>query len=364
MQDQSLMSYFVGMKDPRIDRTKRHLMEDILFISIAAVLSGVDTWDEMEQYGKNKQTWLTSVLELPNGIPSHDTFNRFFAALDPIDFESRFMQWVKEIITHTCTESIHIDGKTIRGSRKKGNKSAIHLVSAWADKNALILGQARVEDKSNEISAIPVLLEALLLKGNVITIDAMGCQKDIAKKIVQKQADYVLSVKENQHELLDEIIDSYKMLPIADSYEEVDYGHGRIETRKCSIVTDLSLVFCSKKWVGMKSIVRIDRVREFKATGKMENETTYFISTLTDAKRIEHCVRKHWGIENKVHWVLDMAFGEDYSRKRNMNAAQNFSSLNKIAINLLRKCEMKIGIKSRRKICGWDNEFLLQVLKN
>lgn len=358
------MSYFVGMKDPRIDRTKRHLMEDILFISLAAVLSGVETWDEMEQYGNNKQTWLSSVLELPNGIPSHDTFNRFFAALEPSDFENRFMQWAKSITEQMDSESVHIDGKTIRGSRKSGNNSAIHLVSAWADKNALILGQVRVEDKSNEITAIPILLEALLLKGTVVTIDAIGCQRDIAKQIIKKQADYVLSVKENQAELLEEIIDSYKVLPVAETHEDVDYGHGRIETRKCSIITDLSLVFCSPRWVGIKSIVKMERVREFKASGKLEQESCYYISSLANAKKIEQCVRKHWGIENKVHWVLDVAFGEDYSRKRDGNAAQNFSSLNKIAINLLRKCDMKIGIKSRRKICGWDNDFLLKALKN
>jgi len=208
------------------------------------------------------------------------------------------------------------------------------------------------------------LLDALLLKGSIVTIDAMGCQKTIAKQIVKKQADYVLSVKDNQQELLEDIKDSYSILQANDYYEYVDYDHGRIETRKCSILTDLSLVFCSTKWPALRSIVKMERERYFKATGKIESETQYYISTLCDAKVIEKSIRKHWGIENKVHWVLDVAFNEDMSRKRDGNAAQNFSSLNRIAINLLRKSELKIGIKSRRKICGWDNDYLLQILKN
>ena len=364
MQENKLLSYFVGMKDPRVNRTKLHMMEDILFISIAAVLSGVETWDEMEQYGKNKKQWLSTILELPNGIPSHDTFNRFYASLDPVEFENRFLKWIKSISEQFINETIHIDGKTIRGSRKLGCKSAVHIVSAWADKNELILGQVKVENKSNEITAIPLLLEALMLKGTIVTIDAMGCQKNIARQIINRQADYVLAVKANQSELLDEIEDSFRILSLDGSYEDVDYGHGRIETRKCSVISDLSLVFSSNKWAGIKSIIKIDRERIFKATGVVEKETSFYISSLTNAQLIGNSIRKHWGIENKVHWVLDVAFGEDLSRKRDLNAAQNFSSLNRIAINLLRKCNLKIGIKSRRKICGWDNDFLLQVLKN
>ncbi|MBW6492689.1 MAG: ISAs1 family transposase [Lentimicrobium sp.] len=263
----------------------------------------------MEFYGKNKQQWLSTFLELPNGIPSHDTFNRLFAALDPDEFESRFLKWVTSLIDKTEGETIHIDGKTMRGSRKQGCKAATHIVIAWADQNELILGQIKVEDKSNEITAIPVPLDALLLKGCIVTIDAMGCQKSIVKQIVKKQADYVLSVKDNQPELLEEITDSFKMLQIDEDYQEVDYGHGRIETRKCSIIKDLGLVFCSSKWVGLKSIVKIARERIFKATGKVEKDTNYYISTLTESFKIEKSIRKHWGVENKVHWVLDVAFG-------------------------------------------------------
>jgi len=364
MDGKKILTYFADMKDPRVERTKRHLMDDILFISIAAVLSGVESWDEMEEYGKKKQPWFETFLSLPNGIPSHDTFNRFYAALDPNEFEDRFLKWVKSLCESTEGEIISIDGKTIRGSREQGCKTATHIVSAWADKNELILGQVKVEDKSNEITAIPRLLDALLLKGSIVTIDAMGCQKTIAKQIVRKQADYVLSVKDNQQELLEDIKDSFRILQANDYYEYVDYDHGRIETRKCSILTDLSLVFSAAKWPAIRSIIKMQRERHFKATGKIESETQYYISTLSDAKGIEKSIRKHWGIENKVHWVLDVAFNEDMSRKRDGNAAQNFSSLNRIAINLLRKSELKIGIKSRRKICGWDNDYLMKILKN
>jgi len=252
----------------------------------------------------------------------------------------------------------------MRGSRNQGCKTATHIVSAWADKNELILGQIKVEEKSNEITAIPKLLDALLLEGCVIIIDAMGCQKSIARKIVTKKADYILSVKENQKDLYEDIQDSFKILPTSDFPKDVDYGHGRIETRKCSILTDLSLVENAAKWKGLVSIVKIERERYFKATSKKENETSYYITTLNKAATIAYGIRKHWGIENKVHWALDVAFNEDMSRKRNGNAAQNYSNLNRIALNLLKKDNAKVGIKSRRKMAGWSNDYLLKLIRN
>jgi len=362
--ENNFLSYFSEMKDPRIERTKRHLFDDIVFIAIASVLSGGDSWNDMEEYGGIKKEWLSSFLELPNGIPSHDTFNRFFSALDAEVFEACFLSWVKSIHQRTHGEVVSIDGKTMRGSRNQGCKTATHIVSAWADKNELILGQIKVEEKSNEITAIPKLLDALLLEGCVITIDAMGCQKNIAKKIVAKKADYILSVKENQKDLYEDIQDSFKILPTSDYSQDLDYGHGRIETRKCTIITDLSLVENAAKWKGLVSIIKIDRERYFKATAKKENETSYYISTLNDAVSIAYGVRKHWGIENKVHWILDVAFNEDMSRKRKGNAAQNYSNLNRIALNLLKKDDAKVGIKSRRKMAGWSNDYLLKLIRN
>jgi len=363
MQKDNLLSYFSGMKDPRVERTKLHLIDDILFIAVAAVLSGVETWDEMEDYGIIKRDWLETFLELPHGIPTHDTFNRFFSALDSDEFESRFLLWVKEISIKTDGEVVSIDGKTMRGSRLQGCKSATHIVSAWANENELILGQIKVEEKSNEITAIPMLLDSLLLKNCVVTIDAMGCQKEIAKKIVSKKADYILAVKENQRELYEDIADSFRMLTPTDSYEDLDYGHGRIETRKCFITTDLSLIERPEKWKGLTTIVKIERERYFKATGKQENETSYYISTLSNAQPIANGIRKHWGIENKVHWVLDVAFNEDQSRKRAGNAAKNYTNLNRIAINMLKKDDRKAGYKRKRKMAGWNNEYVLKLMK-
>jgi predicted transposase YbfD/YdcC len=318
----------------------------------------------MEYYGEMKKEWLKSILDLSGGIPSHDTFNRFFSALDADEFEKCFLKWVKSINEATQGEVISIDGKTIRGSRKAGFKTATHIVSAWADQNELVLGQIKVDEKSNEITAIPKLLNALLIKGCVVTIDAMGCQKKIARKIVSKQADYILAVKGNQKELFDDIQDSFKMLRANDFSEEVDCVSGRVENRKCYVLTDLSLVEGHQKWKGLTSIVKIDRQRYIKATGKIEKESSYYISTLTEASEINHGVRKHWGIENKVHWVLDVAFNEDHSRKRIGNAAQNFSALNRIALNLLKKDDAKLGIKGKRKIIGWNNDYIFKVLNN
>lgn len=256
-----ILSYFSKMNDPRVERTKYHKLDDIVFIAIASVLSGAETWNDMEEYGVQKKEWLETILELPYGIPSHDTFNRFFSSLNPNEFEQCFLSWIKDISIQTEGEIISIDGKTICGSRRAGFKSATHIVSAWADINQLILGQIKVDDKSNEITAIPKLLNALLLKGSIVTIDAMGCQKDIARKIIEREADYILTVKENQAELLDDIQDSFRILPPHSQHEDIDYGHGRIETRICSIITDLSLVETNAKWKGLSSIISIKRHR-------------------------------------------------------------------------------------------------------
>ena len=352
------------MKDPCVERTRHHNLDDIIFIAIAAVLSGAESWNEIECYGEMKEEWLKEVLELPNGIPSHDTFNRLFSALDADELEKCFLNWIKSVNEITKGEVISIDGKTIRGSKRLGFKTATHIVSAWADKNELVLGQMKVDEKSNEITVIPRLLENLLLKGCIVTIDAMGCQKKIARKIISKQADYILAVKENQKELFEDVQDSVRVLNPSDESEDIDYGHGRIETRKCYVLTDSSLVEEATKWKGLTSIIRIERERYFKATGKKEIESSYYISSLKDALVINNGARKHWGIENKVHWVLDVAFNEDQSRKRAGNAAQNFSTLNRIALNLLKKDDAKIGIKGKRKMIGWNNDYVFKVLKS
>ncbi|MDO9028362.1 MAG: ISAs1 family transposase [Candidatus Roizmanbacteria bacterium] len=352
------------MKDHRIDRKKLHLLEDIVFITIAAVISGAASWNEIELFGKHKKDWLASFLSLPNGIPSHDTFNRFFASLDPEVFEQVFTSWVNSLVEKYPGDIIAIDGKTIRGSKGKGFHSATHVVSAFSIHNQLIMGQLQVDQKSNEITAIPKLLDALLINGSVVTIDAMGCQKEIAKKIRSRQADYVLMVKENQSELLDDIKDSFKMLEHDDYTESLDFGHGRIETRKCAVITDLSLIEKPTLWKSLTSIVRVESERYIKSTGVTQSETRYYISSLcADANQLLHAIRSHWGIENNAHWSLDVAFNEDSSRKRARNAAMNFSIINRLALNMIKKEESKMGLKAKRLLAGWSQEYILKVLK-
>jgi len=350
------------MKDPRIDRRKVHKMEDLIFISIACVLCGGESWYDMELYCELKYDWLKTVLELPGGIPSHDTFNRFFAALDPKEFEACFIKWTNSIMERTDGEIVSIDGKTMRRT-KDVNKSAVHIVSAWADTNELVLGQIKTEQKSNEITAIPELLEVLLIKNCVITIDAMGCQKNIAEQISSKEGDYVLAVKGNQGNLLRDVEDSFKMLKPESVSEELDMGHGRVETRKCSVITDFQLVENSNEWIKLKAIAKIESERYFKSTGKIEHDTRYYICSIVESERINHAVRSHWGVENKLHWTLDMSFHEDYLRVRTKNAAQNFSMLNKICLNILKNDSLKASIKGKRKAAGWENSYLLKLLK-
>ena len=359
----SPLEYFSRLTDPRVARTREHLLEEILLIAIAAVLSGAESWNDIEDYGESKQDWLATFLQLPGGIPSHDTFNRVFAALDPQELEKGFVAWVTSIARLTAGEVIAIDGKALKGTRQAG-KALVHLVSAWANGNNLALAQRKVDDKSNEITAIPKLLQALELSGTVVTIDAMGCQRSIAEKIVERKADYILAVKENQPLLRDDIEDSFRMLAADTVSEEIDCGHGRVERRACSVLGDLSLLDRPSEWVGLRSLVRIQAERFHKATGKTERETRYYIASLPpDAARMNQLVRQHWGIENKLHWVLDVAFGEDRSRKRAGHAAQNFSVLNRIALNLLKQDKTcKVGIHGKRLQAAWDHPYLLKLL--
>lgn len=358
------LKYFAELKDLRVERNREHLLEEILLIAIAAVLSGAESWNDIEDYGRAKQTWLKTFLRLPGGIPSHDTFNRVFAALDPEELERSFAVWVGSIVRLTAGEVVAIDGKALRGTRQVGQKAIVHMVSAWANDNNLVLGQRKVDDQSNEITAIPQLLAALELSGTVVTIDAIGCQRSLARAIVDKQADYILAVKENQGYLLRDVKDSFRMLAAEAIAEEIDCGHGRVERRRCTVLGDRTLLDNAAEWAALRSLVRIEAERFHKATGKIERETRYYITSLEpDAARLNRTIRQHWGIENKLHWVLDVAFGEDYSRKRAGHAAQNFSILNRIALNLLKQDrESKRGIKGKRLNAAWNPDYLLKLL--
>ena len=362
----NLFDYFSEIEDPRIDRTKDHLLVDIIVISVLAVLCGADTWNAIALFGKAKQAWLQTFLQLPNGIPSHDTFNRVFSLLNPKQFGDCFIQWTRSVAVMTDYEVVSIDGKTVRGSRSNTKKTLIHMVSAWASVNNIVLGQLKVDEKSNEITAIPELLKLLELKGCIVTIDAMGCQKNIAAAIIEQGADYILALKGNQGNLLEQTQDSFRFLPIEDVSVEVDADHGRVETRTCSVISDLSMIENASDWKRLKILVRIYAERYFKSSGKTERETRYYIASLRpDAELLNRSVRSHWGIENKLHWSLDIAFNEDYSRKRAGYAAQNFSTLCRVALNLLKKdTTTKCGIKTKRLKAGWDNDYLLELLEN
>lgn len=363
MKTTKLIDYFKSMKDQRrASGNKRHDFLDIIAISIIAVISGAESWEEIEGYGQIKRKWLSSFLSLPNGIPSHDTFNRVISSLDPIAFEKGFSNWVLTMIEATG-DIISIDGKTICGAKVNG-KSPIHLVSAWASSNNIVLGQVKVGDKSNEITAIPNLIEALAIEGSVVTIDAMGCQKDIADLIIRRKADYVLALKENQPELYEAVVDEFRFSNVQDVYQDIDFGHGRIETRKCSVIKDFDIIATYKPWKSIRSVIRVESKREHKNKNKIEESVRYYVSSLdVSAEEYQYIIRSHWAIENKLHWTLDVCFGEDQNRKRVNNAAQNFSLINKIAINLAKKeRSCKLGIKSKRKIAGWDENYLLKIL--
>lgn len=360
-----LKTIFSNIDDFRRTHRKAYELESILLIGIISVICGANSWNEMESYAQSKEEFLRSFLDLPNGIPSHDTFNRVFSNIDSEQFESCFIEWVSTLAQLQPREVVAIDGKTIKGAKANGKKSPVHMVSAWANENNLVLGQIKVSEKSNEITAIPKLLEVLALKDTIVTIDAMGCQTNIAKKIISKDADYILAVKGNQEQLSQDVKDEFRFgKNIAVNLEE-SLDHGRIETRKCSIITDFKFIENSNKSKNLKTLVRIESIREFKNSDKpTEKAVRYYISSLrATAKDFQKAIRSHWSIENKLHWTLDVAFSEDASRKRTKNASQNFSILNKIALNLLKNEKTsKMGVKSRRMKAGWDNHYLIKVL--
>ncbi len=361
----TLNSIFSQIEDPRSHINKLHLLNDIILIGITAVICGAETWSQMVTFAKSKESFLKSFLELPNGIPSEDTINRVFSAIDSDIFERCFIDWVNSLSTLAKGQVIAIDGKTLRGARSKGLKSPIHMVSAWAHENNLVLGQVKVNEKSNEITAIPELLKILSIEGSIITIDAMGCQTKIADQIIECEADYILAVKGNQEELLEQIIDEFRFSKTINTNRTVDCDHGRIETRTCAIVTEFTELKLAHKWKNLKTIIRIQSKREFKNSNKnTETSTRYYISSLdATAADFQKAIRSHWSIENKLHWTLDVAFGEDASRKRSGNAAQNYSILLKIALNLIKnEKSVKQSVKTKRLRAAWDNDFLLKIL--
>ena len=370
----SIEHHFSSLADPRTGNAKQHKLLDILVIAICAVICGADGWNEIELFGKKKKKWLKTFLELPKGIPSHDTFGRVFAKLKPEAFQACFIEWVRAIETLTAGQVIAVDGKQLRGSDDGlSEKAAIYMVSAWATENQLVLGQSKVAEKSNEITAIPALLKVLEITGCIVTVDAIGTQTEIAQTIVDGGGDYLLAVKENQKHLFEDLqwlfeTDAQKgFVGVPHSYAKtVNKGHGRLETRECWVIAEeayLAYVRSRPKWVNLKSLVRIVSKRQ--RGEKTETQIRYFISSLpADAKLILKAKRSHWQIENQLHWVLDIAFREDHSRVRIGHAAENLATLRHLALNLLkREKTAKGGMHAKRLQAAWDQNYLLQVLK-
>jgi len=366
-----ILDHFSEIEDPRIERNKLHKLIDIITIAICAVICNADTWEDIEEFGKAKEAWFRKYLELPNGIPSHDTIRRVFIRLKPEQLQSSFLSWVQALRKLSPeAELIAIDGKTARRSfDSASDKPAIHMVSAWANRNRLVLGQVKVDEKSNEIDAIPRLLELMETEGCIVTIDAIGTQKKIAEKIREGKADYVLALKANQtamHEnvklyLDDALKRKFKDVPHHRT-TTVDKDHGRFEKREYYITQELSWLPEAKAWKDMKSIGMVRATRRIK--GESRTEVRYYLSSLgADANVFAQAVRAHWGVENSLHWVLDIAFREDESRIRKDNSPQNYAVLRHIALNLLKQEKTsKRSIKGRRLKAGWDNAYLEAVL--
>ncbi len=362
--------HFSIIEDPRLSRKKLHKLIDILVITLCAVICGAETWEDIERFGHAKQIWFKTFLELPNGIPSHDTLWRVFSLIDPEQFEKSFIAWMKSCVELSAGSIVPIDGKRLCSSNGSAlsNKSAIHMVSAFSSANGLILGQRKIDDKSNEITAIPKLLETLYLKGCIVTIDAMGCQKNIAEKIISQGADYVLALKENHKNLyedvklyLDSIADN-KLKNIPHQIVETnDKGHGRVEVRRYYITESINWLEGKEVWKNLKSIGMVESERFVNNITSIERR--YFLASLSENVDIfSNAVRVHWSIENNLHWVLDVSFGDDRARTCYGDSAENLAIVRRIGYNVVKQDTKKRSIRGKRLDAGWDNDYLMTLL--
>ncbi len=371
----SLMDYLDALEDPRIDRTKKHALIDILVIAICAAICGAKTWIDIQDFGKAKQEWFEVFLDLGHGIPSHDTFRRVFMILNPEDLLEVFIQWVQALTKDTDLKQICVDGKSLRKSFIKGKaSSAIHMVNAWSTGASLSLGQLKSEGKSNEIKTVPKLLDRLHIKGCIVSADAMSCQLKTAEKILEKEADYLLALKGNQEYLEKRVKEKFEELSKpgpksikVDSFTSEDDGHGRIEKRVCRVMTPKKGksfgVNPFDKWPSLNSLIEINSERINKKTGVISTEKRFYISSCVDsAEAILEAVRGHWEVENKLHWVLDVVFREDDCRSRSGYSPENFSMLRQFALNLIKKEPSKKSIRRKVNIAGWDENYLLEIL--
>lgn len=370
---ESLLTHFNELEDPRYqNHNYRHLMRDILVISLLAVICGADSWTDIETFGRCKIDFFETFLELPNGIPSHDTFARFYAFLDAEKFESCFISWISSLVKVKSGEIVAIDGKTTRASKDgKNGVKPLHLVSAWASESGLVLGQISSGEKKGggEIKAMEELLDKLDLTGATVTMDAMGCQKKLAEKIHRQGANYMLAAKGNQGTLYKKIQHVFEYAEatnynamVFDKSEENDKGHGRIEKRTCTALHVMYAPEFQVKWAGLQTLIKVDS--ETIRGNELHQETRYYISSLpSEAALCAKAIRRHWSVENELHWCLDMSFQDDKAATRVGNSAENLAVLRRIALNILKKdTSRKASIRAKRKIGGWDNSFLIELL--
>jgi len=368
----SLEIHFLSLTDPRAKHSIEHRLIDIVIITICAVICGADNWVEVENYGNEKQEWLKQFLELPHGIPSHDTFMRVFASLKPEQLQQCFFNWIQAVSQVTKGQVIAIDGKSLRSALERGqSRGAIHMVSAWATENRLVLGQTKVKAKSNEITAIPKLLKILTIEGCLVSIDAMGCQTEIAQTIIEQQGDYVLALKANHKHLYEDVVQLFKSARQQDwkdieheFYQTINKGHGRIEIRRHWTMGLTEYLCGAEQWKGLQSIGLVESERRVN-NQTMSEQRYYLLSIQSDAQRLATAVRSHWSIENQLHWILDVSFQEDLVKGCLDYSAENLAVIRHLAVNLLtHEHTAKGGIRAKRLKAGWNNNYLTVVLNS
>lgn len=369
-----VLGAFASIKDPRRSNATRHVFEEMLFISISAMIAGAEGFTDFVSFAEAKREWLDGFLELPHGVPSHDAFGDLFALLDPEEFNLAFVEWTHELRVKCGREVVAVDGKSMRRSHDRGKgKAMVHTVSAWACKNRMVLGQLATEEKSNEITAIPKLLKMLDLEGCVVTIDAMGTQKEIVAEVVAKKADYVLALKRNHEVFYDEVrelmedTETLQQLQRQgarlECFVETERGHGRVEKRSCVVLEKVDWFREGWQWEGLKSVIMVERHRKVGKEGEFTTERHFYISSLeANAEELARMIRSHWQVENSLHWVLDVVYDEDQCRVRKGHAASNLSMLRRWSLNLLKKAPVTGSVRIRQKRAAWDHDYLLKVL--
>jgi predicted transposase YbfD/YdcC len=371
MAIERLVGHFGAVADPRCRGKIEHRLTDILVIAVCAVIACAESWNDIALYGRSKLAWLRTFLELPNGIPSHDTFRRVFMLIDPEAFEAGFTAWAGSLVGGFEREVVAIDGKTLRRSfDRKHGRAPLHLVSAWAGEQDLVLGQRCVDDTSNEITAIPELLDRLALKNSIVTVDAMGCQTAIAERILARGADYLLTLKANHPLAYEAAAEHFEQhcfrrgAPNRADYDAFDDTHGRLVRRRVFASTEAAKLEALSPWPGLHTVLAVETIRGVNGTSKVEAEIRYFLSSCRDDPAVlARAIRAHWGIENALHWVLDVTFREDDSRVRDRRAARNLAVLRRIAVNLVgRDRSAKASVRARRKKAAWNDDYMLQLL--